>query len=463
MFKPSGHYGPWRLIISLCPIITMLLLPIIARSAAEVAESDSYSDQTLNSLTLDRAVEFALDNNLSLRTARTRIREQQGSLTHASRSVPSNPVLETRTGYRTRPGSDSVDVGIRVSQEFWIGGQGELMQAAASKRLTAAQAQYDFLKTTVAARARRAFLNVLWAQESRQTAHRALKLARQLEGYTKQQLQAGETTRLDLNTARLGTAQARNALEKAKAAQKRARIELSRVLSVPPEALGTIKGTLNLDPVDLPDRNELARRSVQRRRDLAAAAQEITAARKELELSRRQIIPNLTVFASFEREGGDDYIPGVGVSLPLPLLHQYEGETQQASARLQRSLAARDDLLLSVKNELALAMADYEAARQRVKIIGNQMLTAAEENVELTLAAFRAGKVGAASLSVAQDNLLNVRDEYLQSLDNLITAGGDLERTTGGLLFLAGANANDDLSPARPAPVKTMGVSNDVK
>lgn len=414
-----------------------------------VKAEGEFSTLPADPLTLDKAVTFALDNNLALRIARSNIKESSGALSHANRSVPGNPELEIATGFRNRPGDDSVDIGIRIAQEFWIAGQGELQQGAAGNRLSAIEAEYAYLQTTIAARVRRAFLDILWALESRDTAQRTYQLAISLEGYARQRLKAGEITRLDLNTARLGSARARNALEKAKLSVVQARIRLAKLLSINPVQLPTVTGQLNLEPVELPDNQSLVNQAVLRRQDIAAAAQNIMAARKDLELARRQIIPNLTVFGFFDREGGEENIPGIGISLPLPLFHRFEGETQQAAARLEHSQAVRDELFISTRNDLILAVSEYNAAGERVNIIGDRMFDIAEENVQLAQEAFRAGKVGAPALTTAQDSLLNVRDEYLEALRDLITAGVDLERVTGGLVFLSGSENTGHKDPAK--------------
>lgn len=409
---------------------------VIIASVAAGAAAEKAGHALPDPLVLDEAVAYAMANNFTLQVAQTRIRERGGMLTHAQRWLPDNPELEVSTGFRNRPGSDATDIGIRLSQEFWIAGQGGLLEAAARNRLSAAEAEYEFLRTAIAARTRRAFLEVLWSRESTRTALENLRIARELEAYAKQRFEAGEITRLDLNTARLGTARTRNALEAARAQHERARIELSGLLSVAPGAVPHIKGELDMEPAELPDRGELLDRSLQRRRDLAAAASRIVAARRELDLSRRQIIPNLKVFGFYEKEGGDNHIPGIGISLPLPLFHQYEGETQQSAARLRRSQVENDSLLLAIRREVAMAVTDYNSARSRVGLLTGSMLEAAIQNTALTQEAFKAGQVGSPALSAVQETLLSVREEYLRALRDLIEAGTDLERATGGLAYL---------------------------
>ena len=51
--------------------------------------------------------------------------------------------------------------------------------------------------------------------------------------------------------------------------------------------------------------------------------------------------------------------------------------------------------------------------------------------------AFRAGKVGASDVLAAQDNLLSVRQEYVQAQNDYIDAVRALEISTGGALSMS--------------------------
>lgn len=205
-----------------------------------------------------------------------------------------------------------------------------------------------------------------------------------------------------------------------------------------------VSGNFNLRALDLPPRSQLLNRVVAHRGDLAAAAADIAAAESDLALSRRQLIPNLTVFGFYEQEEQED-ITGVGVSMPLPVLHRYGGERKEAQANLRKAQIERDALLLEVRVGLERAIADYRVAKTRIEAVSGQVLASAEDNVRLTYEAFRAGEVGITAVSSAQESLLQARRAYLEARRAFIQAASDLERTSGGLLVVHGR-------PAEPAP-----------
>lgn len=393
-------------------------------------------------LTLDAALDWAHQYNPAARAARIRIDRLRGRAEHADVAVPSNPRLELEAGQRSQPDGRSTDIGIRISQEFWIAGQSGLRQGAALNALDAARQDYDFLAASVAARVRAAFLNVLVATEAVSTAERVAETNARLERYARKRLEAGAGTRLETNAARLGRQRARALLARARDRATQARLDLKNLLAIEPARRLDIRGALDFADLKLPDRQALLTRAAARRSDLQAAAERVAAATKQLSLARRQIVPNLTVFGFYREEAGGEHeggadIAGGGIGFELPLLHRYEGERDVASAELAAAHLEQDNLQREVQYQVLSAISAYRGARDAADALGDAVFEAANDTFELTRRSFAAGKVGAPAITTAQNNLIDVRRDYLDALDALIAAGTGLERATGGLVVMA--------------------------
>ncbi|QGT77739.1 hypothetical protein GM160_01885 [Guyparkeria halophila] len=393
-------------------------------------------------LTLQGAVEAALSNNFAVQQAASAVRMREGEAVHAGRLVPSNPVLSARTARRDGPDGQSTDFGIAITQSLFTAGKGELAEQAARNRQGEAEQRLDYLRTTVAAQTRSAFLQVLSAQERLDTAQRLITLNREVRDFAQRRLQAGEGTRLEVNAAAIGVGRAEAELAKARQKLSAARLALTEQLALDPAASVEIRGQLEPAPLEIDDTDALLRQAMQRRSDLVAAARSVAAARDELRLSKRQLMPNLTVGAFYDKEESND-VAGVSLSAPIPVFHQFEGEQRSAQARLDRAQIEEDALRQQVRREVLMAVADYRSARERVDVFGSQMLANAEENLALTRRAVKAGQLGAPAITTAQNNLMEVRGQYLAALDDLIAAGAALERSTGGLLRLAPTSSTE--------------------
>ena len=418
-----------------CPLIVFGLVGAFVWTTPATYAGSSQADRA-QPLTLNEALNQATDNNYAVRQARARVDARAGAVQHAERPVPSNPQVSLNTGRRSPDnGDDFQDVGLRLSQEFWTAGKGQLQLEAARARKSAAAAQLDFLVTSVRARTRRAFLNLLAAKEALETAHRVLEAAHELQSFTERRLDAGAATKLEVNTSEIAVGRAEAAVARAESRRRQARIELAERLSRDPANPLRIKGKLKPAPLNLPSETRLLNGAARRRSDLNTAARRLAANREELKLSKARLIPNITVFAGVEQEGSND-VARIGASMPLPVLHRFGGEQKKAEANVREAQLAQEQLQLQVRRQVLDALARYRSARRRVEIFTEKMLTSAEQNLALTREAFKAGKVGAPSITSAQNNLLTVRRNYLDALDDLIRAGTDLERGTGGLLAI---------------------------
>lgn len=291
----------------------------------------------------------------------------------------------------------------------------------------------DFLELSIASRTRRAFLELLVAGEALETARRAVEVAEELQAATGSRIEAGEANRIEVNSAAIAVGRAQSALAEARAGENAARASLRRLMADELPETSALSGSFEVEELDLPARAELLNRVVAHRADLSAAAADIAAAESELTLSRRQLIPNLTVFGFYEQEPNED-VMGLGVSMPLPVLHGFGGERKQARSELDRARIERDALLLDVRVGLTRGIEDYRAARMRMRAVSDQVLASAEENVHLTYRAFRAGEVGITAVASAQEALLEARRDYLAARRAFIKAATELERTSGGLL-----------------------------
>lgn len=422
----------------------MRFFPLLGIAGLGLAVTAGAAQRPPTPLTLEQALAWAGENNPTLRGARIELRRQKGALAHADRATPSNPELQLNAGDRVAPdGSSTTDIGIRLSQELWIAGQGGLREDAAQARVSGKQAQLDFLQQSIAARVRAAFLQALVAGRAVATAEQVLAVNRELSDYAQRRLDAGEGTRLETNTARIGAGRTRALLARAENRRTQARLRLAELLALDPSRPLPLTGELNPSKLSIPGEKKLLRRAVQRRGDLAAAGQAVNAAQEELELAQRRVIPNLRVFG-FYREENNNEITGGGVAFELPLLHRYEGERRQASAQLDAARLERRTLQLTVRQQVLKALSNYRTARERVAALGDDVVAAARENFELTRHAFEAGELGAPALATARDTLINTRRDYLDALEALVTAGSDLERATGGLIVMDNAAKPDD-------------------
>lgn len=412
-------------------------MPSAAATAGESVSLDEYQRaKASQALSLREAMVMAFENSPVLALRRAAVSIQEAELDHANRWAPSNPELELSGRDNPNEADQSLNYEVRVTQEVWMGNRGDLGQSRAQDTLTAQQQELEFLKIATKARVRSAYFKILLAQRELETATRAVELMQRTKDLVEMSVKRGKQTRIELNTAVIGLARAKN--QKAEAAQKlsQAKIDLTEVLGVPPSDAVGVTGELNVARDNLPPTNQLVAMAQRQRSDLKAAAAKIAANESGLELAKSLTIPNLKVFGFYEREERSNLF-GAGVSMPLTVFHDYSGEKRKASTRLKISELEAEALRLATERQVVSAVARYESAVRRLRQMNESILERSEETLQLMQKALQAGKVDASDVLSAQDNLLSVRKEYVQVQHDYIDAVRALEVSTGGALSMS--------------------------
>ncbi len=431
-----------RSTVRICMIFSVLGLVTSAPAltwAGQGASLKEYKAQQASAtltLSLKEALSTAYQNNPSLARQGAQIRMFEGDVQHSRRIVPANPELGLSGGRRSSGSRQSTDYGIRLSQEFWTGNKAELSRQVATGTLSSAELDLEFLRLAVSARVRAAFFDVLLARESLETAGRTVELMTETSKLMQVSVAQGKRTKLELNTALIGVARARNQKAAAQRQLEEARLALSNVLGIDPQQSLRVKGSISLDLQSLPRENEVIKIALKRRSDLQAAMARVNSAESNLDLAQSQRIPNLNVFGFYNHEGSENIIGG-GISVPLTSLHRFGGEIKRASAELEAAQIQTDQLRLDIKIGVLRAMSRYRAARVQLEQMSKAILGRSEETLSLMQTAFRAGKVSTTDVLAAQDNLITVRKEYISAQSNYIAAIRALEVSTGGGIVLA--------------------------
>jgi cobalt-zinc-cadmium efflux system outer membrane protein len=262
-------------------------------------------------------------------------------------------------------------------------------------------------------------------------AEEGLAAARTLEEAAARRFAAGDVPELERNAAALerARAEARTALARAEVAAARA--ALNRKLGRP----ATAELSLQLTAVAVPATPQAEQP------ELVAARAEAEAARAEVDLLRRERIPDPTVSLGYERETrpeehatGADLHTGsmlmARISVPLPLWDRNQGELSAARARRAAREAEREGREREVEVERVAAREVYEAARAAEAALV-AALPGVERNLLLIQRAYEAGELGLDALLLSRDRAFAARAEAIDAAAALARARSALLRASG--------------------------------
>jgi outer membrane protein, heavy metal efflux system len=389
-------------------------------------------------ITLDQAIELALQHNHSLLAARTTILQNQALEIQAN--VRPNPTFFTDWEYLPlfAPPNAGIASYLQGSTEGDIG-LSYLFERGQKRqhRLEAARDATAVTRSTVADNERtlgfqvaQLYINAELAQSTLDLARQDLKSFQQTVDISKRQYEIGAINENDFLQIRLQLVQFQTDVEQAELSKSQALSDLRQQLgyeSVPAEY--DIADQLEYRPVAL-KLEDLQARALQNRPDLRAAELGITAANSQYTLAKANGKQDFTV------QGNYSHVNGIAAftfsfSMPLPIFDRNQGTIAQtryaiAQAREQRTLT-NGQVLTDVRD----AYLGVQSNDKVVQIYRSGTLDDNKRSRDISEYAYRHGATALLDFLVAERNYRAVELAYRQAVASYVTSVEQLRQAVG--------------------------------
>jgi cobalt-zinc-cadmium efflux system outer membrane protein len=189
-------------------------------------------------------------------------------------------------------------------------------------------------------------------------------------------------------------------------------------------------------PLSAASREALVRAAYDHRPDLRGYVYMQQRAQASIDLARRQRYPDFTFSLSYSQEGtGNSAIspPTLigGVSVPIPLFYNQQGEIMKAEADLKSQTYQRAKVEAQVINDVEAAFTTFVASKSRVERMENRLLDRSRKARDLVRIQYDKGAASLLEYLDAQRTFIAVNVEYLQNLNDYWTAVVSLEQAVG--------------------------------
>ena len=424
-------------------------LPCVDEAHAEVIPPAVELPQQLS---LDEAVRIFRARGLDLLIADAQVLSSEADIRIAG-AVP-NPTLGLSYGRVIGNYSPNVDgcagcsnnsyafgVSDGAAIEDTLSGKRGLRLRVARNALAAARLARLDAQRTLESQVKQAYLQVALARRSLEfSSDVAAALAHTLE--LSRVLTPGKITPGDLARTETQKLEADQAVDSAALVLRQARLGLAFLLGVRGRVpqFDVDNDILNyaVPPVlSATTEESLDRLAVDRRPDLRAFGYSRARAESAIALARRQVFPDLTLSLNYQQIGNGQNViqpPTVmfGVSAPLPLFYQGQGEIRKAEADYNSQSLQHAKAMAQVISDVGNAYAAFLSSRRLVErmeaggLLGRARF--ARDNTEIQ---YRAGKVPLIDFLDASRTYIATTQEYLQDLTNYWTAVYQLEEAVG--------------------------------
>lgn len=386
------------------PFVTLLLLLPVAVLAQEPQR-----------LTLAETETLWQEHNRELQLARTAVAGAEADLLTAGQ-LPNPQVslnitqISPWSGYGAGPWKDKkMDNVLRLDQLIERGGKRDLRVKGADARLDASRFDLDDTRRQQLLSLRQTYFDLRLAQEKRRLAGElAANYDKSLDS-GRLRLKAGDISQVELARLQIDKSRADNEARQTQAELEQAQVALAYLI-------GRERGAAQLVAADnwppLGD-NPLKRSDLEQRPDIAAAHLRVTAAEAARDLAKAQKTRDVTLGIQYEHnmqnEPTNSY--GFGVSVPLFIFHEYEGDIARAEADLTAARLLYERTLAQAVGSSDQAASALRSAEERLRRLETGLLADAERVAKAAELAYSRGAMNLMDLLDARRTLRQIQIE----------------------------------------------------
>ena len=286
------------------------------------------------------------------------------------------------------------------------------------------------------------FYAVLGAQRRIKIATELLTVAREGVRAAKLLLEGKQGTRPDVLQAQVELNRVRIILQNARYDAESSWKQLAAVIGRPELKTTPLSGDLTGDSEEW-DWETTYQKLLAGSPELQAAQARTQRALAQLERQEIQPVPNLLTQIGVAKDTSTgSTIANVQIGVPLPLFNRNQGNVDLADAEYHRAVSDVERLQLALRNRLAVALRNYQQARQQVQRYRKDILPTAKENLNLTEEGYKQGEFDFLRVLTARRTFFEVSLNYVDSLVALKQSNVVLS----GLLLTGGLNDVRDIS-----------------
>jgi outer membrane protein, heavy metal efflux system len=232
-----------------------------------------------------------------------------------------------------------------------------------------------------------------------------------------------------------------NAFDRAQQALRQAQVDLGFLLgvrgNVPEFEVSSEFSKFVIPPrLQATTPEALRREAYDNRPDLKALGFQKERAKNAISVARRNRFPDIALQAQYSQIGTASNAAQppaffFGISTPLPLFYQQQGEIRRAEADLQTQSIARTKAEAQVVNDVETAFNNYTSTRKVIERYEGPFLERARVARDITKRQYEAGSAPLMDYLDAQRTFIVTNLDYLQTLTNYWTAIFQLEQAVG--------------------------------
>ena len=408
---------------------------------------------------LDRLIEMAYHQNLTLQAAGLRVLQARAALGIAvgaqfpqtqaaaggvTRSWPStniNPTKNLPSALRDGSASNNYNAGFNAAWEADFWGKFRRSIESSDASLMATVASYDDVLVTLTGDVASTYVAIRTLQERLKVARDNIDAQRRSLRIANVRFDNGATTELDVQQARALLASTQATVPALEGQIRQAKNALSILLGMPPSRLDTLVGTGKIPTAPATVAVGIPADLIRRRPDIRAAELAAKSQSALIGVAETELYPSFglsgsigTTTAAFSRALETDSFAGAaGFGFNWNILNygRIRNNVRIQDALFQETLTNYRNTVLQAAQEVEDGLVGYINTGKQAEFL-SKAVTASRRSVELSLIQYRDGATDYQRVINSQQDLLQRQDQYVVSRGSMIGSLVDTYRALGG-------------------------------
>ena len=416
---------------------TSLLLGILTGAGAVFAQTPTAPEQ----LTVDQVVERAVADNPELRAMRAEVDAARGRLRQAA--LRPNPMLDLGGQQNVAGPDNNVNVGLSIPLD---------LNGRKAGRVGVAEREIDVKQAQVSDRERRLSAEVSLKASELLAARRNLAFTGELLGTNQRALglvrdrvRQGAAPALDENLVLVEVNRLEASLSILKSRVEILGLQLRLLAGMPPNEPLSLQGELGPRQFAL-DRAQALEMALAERPDVVIARAEAAMAHAKIRREEAEGRWDARLNVGYQRQdfgfslngltdrGGTRPIQdtfhyvGGGVTIMLPVRNRNQGNVAAATAEAQGAERKREAAELIIRQEVAAAFTQLDAAQRAREIYTRGVRDVAGRNLGVVRQAYELGRIPVLDVIAEQRRYIDIEMGYTDALKLVNDAGIEIQR-----------------------------------
>lgn len=424
------------------PTLTIGIICLLAFSLWQTspAFSDEAFSKKAGQVSLDEAIQTALRENPELNAIREKLKVARARIDGIA--LLGNPELETEF-----TGGTNGTQGLELTQPFQLGGQRGHQRQIAKVHLEKVNAELAEASRLLTKLVKIAFYELTLVQEKLKLTKEVIHHSEQMSDIAQFRFDTGDISVTQVNLANIQLQSALREAVKLEGESQLAQLELNALMGIALETEHTAIGgfpdastssfgdsqttsKILSDPFSDLTPDALITHALDRRNDLKSVQLNAELTESELRLAKAANIPDLSVGALAQRNRGENML-GVKLAIPLPFFDRNRAEINAAEAQQQVDTIEISSQERKISQEVMAAFLSLKNAQKTLKFYEGDSVKLRNENLKLTRAAYELGEIQLLEVILMQNEFVEMRFAYLETLANYYKALAQLESAVG--------------------------------